>query len=505
MADTESFTPSGFLTAREALAIAAYGDPSALEGLAPGEPDMRARWSYADGPWNWGRRTPLLMRLRWVWARVRWRLTRDRRHGKWRPCPLQPLRADLRAQVRHLLRKHRKALPELIEDLAGDIERARTAATERHARLREADRALCSAVADGTLEVFGRRGSAAGGKLTRLEHEAVPHAFFFNRHRTLNQYWGWAALGEKASAEEWALWRSEDAPDWGDLRFPRAAMLARFPIRSVAVEPTTLGTTEPTDPQPDEVGEPSPPAPVLAELPAWWTLDQATAWIALRDTVAVRDAGPPRHGRDAQGVVGWHIDWICRKSEDQEVGPAPSTADNLMVDAARRGMIQSRGRPHISQDHRLIDPADWALVTIDQDPRDRGAKCLSAIGAEGLHWRAVVVAREDIVREWPPFDGDRLVKHGNEPTQAKPDATPTAAPFSDLTLLRPEYMLRVERWRAARRKIPNLRPPSMADDEAWAERLFGYLPRPKLRSVRAELSPPEWRKSGKRSGPIWRE
>lgn len=76
---------------------------------------------------------------------------------------------------------------------------------------------------------------------------------------------------------------------------------------------------------------------------------------------------------------------------------------------------------------------------------------------------------------------------------------------SDPALLRTEYRVRVARWQSAKKVTPTLQPPSPEADQEWARKLFGTISRITLRKVRADLAPPEWRRSGKRSGPIWRE
>ncbi|UPY37209.1 hypothetical protein [Sediminicoccus sp. KRV36] len=175
---------------------------------------------------------------------------------------------------------------------------------------------------------------------------------------------------------------------------------------------------------------PHPPyVPPLSDLPEWWTLTQASVWIALRDTAAVRDAGPPHHGRDTRGVVGWHVDWACRKLDGAEVGPDPAAADELLAAAARRGAIRGRGTPHTSNDRRELESDDWALVTIAEDQRERGAKYLGPARGDGLHWRGVVVARDDVVREWPPFDDAEREPVEPEPVVlGPPEALPLAKP-----------------------------------------------------------------------------
>ena len=98
--DDENGPRAAFYSARQALALVAYGDPGALDGNPPGMPDMAGQWGIVDGSFQAGRRTRLLMLMRWVWARTRWRLTRDRRTGTLRRCSLPPLGAKQRAEVR---------------------------------------------------------------------------------------------------------------------------------------------------------------------------------------------------------------------------------------------------------------------------------------------------------------------------------------------------------------------------------------------------------------------
>jgi hypothetical protein len=51
----------------------------------------------------------------------------------------------------------------------------------------------------------------------------IVHSVFLNTHRTINRQ-GWLTLSDNAPMDEWAHWRAEDSPDWGDLRFPRTRL-----------------------------------------------------------------------------------------------------------------------------------------------------------------------------------------------------------------------------------------------------------------------------------------
>ncbi len=251
MPDGMGREPFGFFSVQEALALVAYGDPAALDHPTALERDMLGRWGIGQGWWTEGRRTPPLMRLRWVRARVRWRLTRGGRRVRWRRCPLPPLPREERAQVRHLLRKHRRPAHELIAELRTDVERARLAAEEREQRLRDADRKLCGAIAEGAVTLLGRRGFAEGkGSFFPGVHEPVPAETFLNERRTFLWAWGWAALhcNHPVPWDEWLHHRvSRDDPDWGDLRFPKTAFLARFGAPLTATGPCA-GTGAPGRP-----------------------------------------------------------------------------------------------------------------------------------------------------------------------------------------------------------------------------------------------------------------
>lgn len=226
---------SDFLSAKEALGLVAYGKVDGFIGLAPGEPDMMARWGSVSSEWGAGnkalpvRRVLSLLRLRHVWARVRWRLTRDRRKDPWRACPVPPLGKGGREATRVLLREYGRGrpTPALIHAFTADIVQARTAAEDQAARLAAAERRLIDALAAGRLTVFGRPGHGAKRSMASHEHQQVPAAFFLHTHRAITLD-GWATLRTDGTTpqREWEMWRGHPAPDWGDLRFRREEVAA---------------------------------------------------------------------------------------------------------------------------------------------------------------------------------------------------------------------------------------------------------------------------------------
>jgi hypothetical protein len=138
--------------------------------------------------------------------------------------------------VHHLLRKHRRPVSELIAELRADIDLARAVDADRTDRLTAADRALCSALAEGKIAVFGRRGRASDGFFFRGQHEPVPPPFFLHQHRGLD-LWGWATIRSTPDVpmDEWLHWRpTTDDPDYGDLQIAKAALQRRFAPQAAA-------------------------------------------------------------------------------------------------------------------------------------------------------------------------------------------------------------------------------------------------------------------------------
>jgi hypothetical protein len=245
---------------------------------------------------------------------------------------------------------------------------------DREARLHKADRELCDEIAEGGVTLLGRRGVAEGkGRFFPGIHEAVPAETFLNERRTFLWAWGWAALhcAPGVPWDEWLHHRvARDDPDWGDLRFPKADLLARFPLR--AAEMKLL---------PVQARAPSTPSEKVLPL----TRDDAPA----------------------------------------EVNAPPTT---MPLPGSTGG---ASAAPVAMETPRSVAP----------NPR----------------------------------------------------------------LLSAEYIARVEWWKAARAENPDLRSPSEENDWTWAQTRFGRVPRTKVRALRAKYAPESWRKSGKRSGAIWRE
>lgn len=162
-------------------------------------------------------------------------------------------------------------------------------------------------------------------------------------------------------------------------------------------------------------------------------------------------------------------------------------------------------------------PLDYIVGPHARDPQDAPDT-----------WVLVCFEREDVLRAFGPgvaqtgrMEGPTAAAHGaalpvgaKDPSggdQEQPPAiaavSPTAAarvPYSR-ALFRAEYMARVARWQAANARSGPYKPPSPAQDAAWAAARFDHVPRPDQRIARREMAPAEWCKSGPRRGADWRE
>lgn len=481
----------GFYSAKQALASIAYGDPSAFDGLAPGEPAMFSKWGYVTSDWTDGRRSPPLMRLRWVLARVRWRQRWIASGGRWRRCPLPPLTPAQRSKVRWLLRQHGKPGSELVKELAADVELARLSAADTRKRLEQADHTLRSALSDSRLVIFGRRGKAATGTFKTLQHEAIPREFFLNKHHRFDVAWGWVTLGFDAPLSDRAIWRTDPAPDWGDIRVPR---------RDVEGLPSAAGTSKATlHPTANT------PAHRPEDLPLWLTLREACAWIALRDA---RAASFGTMGSDRQAVVGMDVEWAWRQSEGVTVGPSPYEAQGQLAACGRRGALRARGRHGGAGDGDLIDlhQSEWADLSVAEDLSDRRLLLLLPQGLRGRTWMDVVIHRDDVLRAWPPFavvSGDAGDKQEPAPVADMANAArrsrrndQSAAPRS---VLKPYSKEALGAWFVLRKGTwpPDHAPPSESECITAARKEFAGLPgRDEIRAIRREKVPASWLKTG---------
>lgn len=244
--------PSGCFTAAQAIAHIAFGDANAFEQPQHGTISIdEGVEGYSSNAWAHPRRVPPLKHLRWVWARVKWRLTRSRRSGQWRQCPLPSLPAKQRSKLRCLLHTDTRTTPELLEQMNIDIRTARAlnaaAAVSYAEHIEQASRALCNAAADGHFRVFGRRGIARDETFFNSQHEQVPPEYFLHLDRVIETDGaGWAILGTTAPIEELVMSTTVDSSEWGDLRFPIAPFLAQFPTASPGQ--TEQGTKPNLDP-----------------------------------------------------------------------------------------------------------------------------------------------------------------------------------------------------------------------------------------------------------------
>jgi hypothetical protein len=228
-----------FLSAAETISLIAYGWVTALDGPAPGAPDIYGRWKvHVTGPSPDERQYPLVRELRLVLARVHWWKVQKRSKAPPAKCPIPALGSDYRAQVRWAIRKSGMTAVQTLALLRKDVRLLLAAQAERNAAMDRATGILCAEVGAERLVALGRPGTWR--KLTRTgTHEPIPSEFFANPHVTV-LLTGWITCSPRAPAWEWINWIG---PDWGDVRFKRDEVKAllhrlqpgRFEANAVAV------------------------------------------------------------------------------------------------------------------------------------------------------------------------------------------------------------------------------------------------------------------------------
>jgi hypothetical protein len=485
-----------YLTAAETLALIAYGDVRAFDAgrLAPGEPPMWQRWGFVETGGGCLRRRRTIFEMRWILARVRWRLKPHRRKGR---CPLPPLDSARRSELRRLWHQHgRRPMAALLKDLAADTVAANDAVRAQAAAVRHASERIGNAISSGQLHPLGRAGRFAARSFASLQHEPVPPAFFANS-RAVVTCEGWATYDiEGMSYKDYEKWRKPGNPDWGDLRIPTREAMALW-----APKPA--------------------PAPRIEDLPPIWTVLRCVVWIALRDAAAVRDCAPnaerpewvrlpdgrvemaPQAGDRRWGPVRLAAEWVVLKLDgDAPLGPKPEDAQRELIARLQAGRITATGTPADGSGRRTMTPDDWFDLFF--------AECGDVLQPEPQHtagqaWRDVAIARDEMVQAWQPFaeTADSAGRGGspvsNAPlresaasTVANPTAPSAKSQFSE-SLCRAWFLLRVSGWPGS---SP---PPNFHTDRQEAERYFGRsIPRDDFRRIRKASTPEYWRKSGPR-------
>lgn len=461
----------GWWTAGEALGWIAFGlpVPGADWREVPGLGPLRA----------WGGSSPELLAAMEARAAEK----------PWRPEKAPPFGArHYRARVRRLMRETDQSADVLAEDLRRDMARDAICA----ARVKRAELTLQGALAARRLQAWGQPTRDIGEPPSSDTLIPIPAENFAGPSALMVKPNGWTFPPLRGRRYEGRWWQG--------VCFEGAPLQAAFPAKGWRDEaPAGL------------------PAPKPGDLPASWTLLECLAWIAFRDTAIVRDASleTPRAatthwaevnlpGRESElaeitGDVGYGwtrliLEWEYERARGCLIGVlAPHEAEADLLAKLRNGTITASGRTADDGALRQMHAHEWRGLVL----RERRSVSITAEPDQmtGQAWHDVAIPRDDALREWPP-----AVVATPIPGPAR-DSPPT----SDSTLLRPEYMLRIARWQAARRSIGDLRSPSFSDDAAWSQRLFGHMPRATLRALREELAPESWSKPGKRSGTIWRD
>jgi hypothetical protein len=285
---------------------------------------------------------------------------------------------EYRARARALMRETGLSAGELLSSLDADM----AWQAETNAKVLAACARLVQAARDEKLECQGRRGTLAGRRMAET-HDLIP-AKDFLRTSIVLQVDGWVTLDPRAPLAEWFKRREAElrpgAPplDWGDVRFRAKDVLALLTPASVKVE----------------------------DLPLWWPLEAAIAWLSFRNTVHVASALETTRAQTGRTSIGRTMVWAHEKATGSTVGPAPPKAEAEIVRVGALGRLRAKATPVDGRGQADLDASHWANVAIAEDPREFRTLSLSPVRTTGQAWRHVLIAREDLLREWPPFGGD---------------------------------------------------------------------------------------------------
>ena len=214
------------------------------------------------------------------------------------------------------------------------------------------------------------------------------------------------------------------------------------------------------------------PPPKLSDMPARWTLLEALARIMFRDTGTVQDASlempreataywaearlpggngelVPVMGEPGSGRLRLSAEWAYDRAQGTPPnGLASDAAENDLLAKLRSSAIVARGRLTTDATPRAMDPGDWRGLALVE--RTRGDVAAEPQGATGQAWWEISVARDDVVREWPP--------HAEVPAAAPchvPDITRTgtAGRATSMHLIHPEQPPALRLARRIRRSV----------------------------------------------------
>lgn len=274
----------------------------------------------------------------------------------------------------------------------------------------------------------------------------------------------------------------------------------------------------------------------------WWPLSAAIAWIAVRQPLRWQqwpeDMVPPRLGPSAYLSNGVRLPEAIKRtlaSQDDGIDDALADLAKALKRAAAAGRVKLRG-----QGPWALDPesetvgeaaaSDARPTPIDPSEFEREALqfelAAEAIGpSDGAallrsfpRWKEVAVKASDMRAGWP----DRQkASTASEPvttapapwtttgdddleSAAKPPRSGRIRPIADQPTLNAWMVLQVHNW-----KKVHPPPKPLSENETWRAAREAYEPssvtRSMVREARKKHAPPEWMKSGRRSGALRRD
>lgn len=203
----------------------------------------------------------------------------------------------------------------------------------------------------------------------------------------------------------------------------------------------------------------------------YWTLIEATAWIACRNLDAVRFCCRPRTA-SATALIVWMTANDYSNAEDK----VPEAVGHLH-EALKRGDQQAFGKYDSVQESRHIPVTAWIDIEVSHQ-----LPAISSFESCSEKWSDILVVREAIQSQWPP---------------GKTDAEPSKRNHPIVTKAQMKKVFQ-ERYKKAERDGVRT---SRENDEAFFRENWPHMGgvRERVRALRQELLPDERLKGGRPS------
>lgn len=219
---------------------------------------------------------------------------------------------------------------------------------------------------------------------------------------------------------------------------------------------------------------------------AYWSPLQVIAWIVTRDYGAVECCG-----KDGSSSYVSLFAWLelngNRKRGQRRAERRNATDDSVIArrifaatdelhEALKRGDQQAIGKRRKGTRHARMKPEDWA----DQNINLHRTDCLSP-SITGEWWHDILLPSETVIDQWPKTRDDAKPSKSRQKPKDPSELRRALVEFYDDAKKRGETTSTDQDEKYIRRKFPGT----------------GAL-REKVRALRQELAPSEWKRKGRR-------